>query len=227
MKKVISLILCIAFLASFTTAFAKSSLEVINENFIVFESYDTVYAVYMAEIENTGTSTVALDGEIELYNSDEETIAEQNYISMYPNILLPGKKGYIYEKLYLDEVKSVDEVADYDVKLDSDLNDYYTVTYIPAKLDNVIEGGDYENDYLVASVENNSEESLANIKVTFIGQTSDGKLIYIDTVDSYDIGLAPGQSFLALSNGDYNFIDYINEEGLKITDLDIIAYVVE
>ncbi len=66
---------------------------------------DSVWMQAIAEISNTGESTLSLDNAaFNLQNAAGETVASKSNILAYPRMIAPGEKGYFYVETSLPDV---------------------------------------------------------------------------------------------------------------------------
>jgi hypothetical protein len=80
----------------------KANVEIVSQEVQKYQdSLGSVNAAYLAEIKNTGTSTVKLsDLSIDLNSTDGNLIGVTDYVSAFPSIIKPGESAYIMEEIY-------------------------------------------------------------------------------------------------------------------------------
>lgn len=83
----------------------KEAYEVTYSNAITYtNSIGTTWVQSIVEIENTGSENLYLSpGSYDLEDADGNLIASQSMVSVFPDVIAPGEKGYMYEETTLDE----------------------------------------------------------------------------------------------------------------------------
>lgn len=146
-------------------------------------SIGTQYVQMVVEIENTSSADLYLStGSCDIEDENGKLIASQSMVSVYPSVISPGEKGYMYDTTILDEPVSGNLVLAPrpDVKQAKVENVRYNVTDLELKEDSL------GNLKAVGRVENTTEE--------------DGSLVYI-VVILKDAGNVPiGQLFTILTD---------------------------
>lgn len=130
------------------------------------DSIGSIWGQTIVEITNTGDHPLYLgSASYDLEDASGSLVAAQSYVSVFPDVLNPGEKGYLYEETILDQ---------------ADLDAEYTViphlTIEPAKIDciryDVSELSLVEEEYLgpkvMGRVENSTEEDGTMVYVTAI-----------------------------------------------------------
>lgn len=75
-------------------------------------SIGTVWVQVIAEITNTGTAPLYLSsGSYDLEDAAGNLIASERLVSEYPDVILPGEKGYLYDETTLDKLSEPIELV--------------------------------------------------------------------------------------------------------------------
>lgn len=90
-----------------TTTEATTEAEVVDyeityQNLELLEHSSGTKLQIIVEVENTGTQDLHLSSSAELEDADGNLVGVIDGLSIYPDIIAPGEKGYLYEEAILD-----------------------------------------------------------------------------------------------------------------------------
>lgn len=85
----------------------ETKVEVVSENLLKYTSYNSGYATYLAEIKNTGTTSVYIHNvSVDVEDMNGSLLKSEEFISAHPNVIAPGESAYICSNV----ITSLDEV---------------------------------------------------------------------------------------------------------------------
>ncbi len=146
-------------------------------------SIGTSWVQVIVEITNTGSCDLYLSsGAYDLEDAGGKLVTSQSYVSMYPDVLAPGEKGYLYDETTLDAAVDgeLKVVARPDVKEATVELIRYAVT------DAELKDGSYGGLKLLGRVENTSSAA--------------ADMVYVVAFLYDDNGVCIGQIFTILTD---------------------------
>lgn len=229
MKKVISVLVLAAILMTFAApAFAAGKLSVTQENFHVVDSY-SIYGYVYAKVENVGDKPTKVNaGLLEIFDANGDTLTSEDYMSAYAEYLQPGEYTYISMYEQVEGINSADEVADYmlTVTAKGDTDKYSLRLPVECEYQPNVTEGYWTEDYMVATVTNDTDSTIFDLRVVLALLDDEGNILYMDYDSMYSSkGLTPGSSIVVRTPVSSSFKDYIKAKGLNPTTVDAIAYV--
>lgn len=223
----LSLVMCVVMLLP-ASALAAGKATVTKESFFVrpFLSYHA--AEVYAEVTNTGDKPIVFNGGlIELFDAEGNSIESSNVYSCYPPILAPGEVGYIYDTISVDEATEKSFIDDYSLTVTSKGENEKTVTLISSEGSyGEVQRSKYSTDYAVvtAMVTNDTKELVQSLRVVFAVYNTADKLLYVTSVEPYNVGLPAGQTIQVQTYVDSRMVEAWAEESLTATSIVTIAY---
>ena len=228
MKKVISMLLAFILLCVAVTALAAGKLSTTQENFWVISSYWT-YAYAYAKIENVGNKPISVNaGVLEIYDENSDVITSSDYIRTYAKTLQPGEYTYVSVSKEIEIAEDVGKPDDYMLTITGKTDDSSSTLRLPVetRLSFGESNGWWTEDYMYATVTNNTDDVVYNISTVFALLDDEGQILYIDEDSLYSShGLTPGSSIVIKQEIPSSFMDYFTAKGINPTVLDVIAYV--
>lgn len=137
-------------------------------------------AVYVAEIKNTGTTTVKLsDISIDLEDSDGKILTTTDYVSAFPNVINPGESAYICESLlsYDTTVTNLDTIGK--ALVHYTLEESNTVEPLNVEITETQLTLEYSRPKIVGRIENMTEEAMSNIYIACPIYSANGELLTV------------------------------------------------
>lgn len=165
MKKIISMILAFALICGTVPAFAAGKLSTTQENFWVISSYWT-YAYAYAKVENVGNKPINVNaGVLEVYDENGDVITSSDYLSTYAKCLQPGEYTYVSISKEIEMAENVGKPDDYMLTITGKTDDTSSTLRLPVegKLSLGESNGWWTEDYMYATVTNNTDDVVYNI----------------------------------------------------------------
>ncbi len=230
MKKIALLVLSLVMaLTAICPAFAAGKLEVVQEKFYSVELYENSFSAYVyAEVINSGDKPVKCHNSLwEIYDANGDTLDSMDYVSCHPDVLQPGQTGYVLATIRLDDVESADAAADYLLTLSGKSDNETVVVTLPATAAYIHTQGEYTDTHeLIATVTNETNETIYDVVVAFAVKDAEGNLVYVEEAATYNVGIMPGTSMEVRSKLTYNsMVEYLMENGIMNFDkVEVVAY---
>lgn len=230
MKRLLCVILALTLaITCAATAFAAGKLKVAEENLEVYEAYSGYDAYLYAVMTNEGDDPVEFNaGMFEVLNPDGDSIDANEYISCMPSIINPGEKGYVRDYISVDDAESADYIADYSFTSSGKTADENTNVAIDCTATVAMRPYSYtsttKNMTAVLAVTNNTDETLYEINAVFAIHDADGKLIYVDYISPYNVGILPGSTIELVSQINSEAVEAWEKNGVKPASIESYAY---
>ena len=210
-------------------AFAAGKLEVTQEKFYSLEPYDDSFYTYIyAEVTNSGDKAVEFNNGLwEVYDANGDTLDSEDWMYCYPDVLEPGETGYVSAYMSLDDVDSVDAAADYLLTVTGKSAKENPNVNLPATVKYVFTEGDWRNTHeLIATVTNESAETLYNFRVVFAVKDAEGNLVFVEDVSPSYVGILPGTSIEVKCDLTYDSVveELLEQGALTFDQVEVIAY---
>ena len=224
MKKTLALILILVLCMSASAAFAAGKLNVAQENFHTVSSYST-YSYAYAKVENVGDKAIKVNaGVLEIYDEAGDVITSVDYMDAHAEYLQPGE--YTYVVMYDDIEEGSNLPADYMLTLTGKSDSSVECKRLPVEAAfelGVIEGW-WENDYLYATVTNDTAEPIYDVEVVLALMDAEGNILYVDDNTLYNIAIAPGSTVIIREEIPSSFMEYFEANGIVPASADAIVY---
>ncbi len=226
MKRFLALLLtlcCVMALA--TTALADAKISVMDKKLITFEGEWSGY--FFAKVENTGDTGayVGYDGMLVCFNSDDEILLTDNYISTCPSgiYLEPGETAYIKNTVLETELEK-STVATYKFSIKAD--DYgYTYTAMNAEATISYAGANSYDNYIYVTFTNTTEDVIYGLYAVAAMYDQNGALMFVDYEYTSTFGIHPGSTITAKVDIDKDLVNYYTRELLTPTTAEAVVYV--
>ena len=228
MKKVLSF--CIIMILSFSaiSALAAGKLSSTQENFWVIPSYWTS-AYAFARVENVGNKPININaGVMEVYDASGDVITSSDYLYAYARCLQPGEYTYVSIAKEIVDAENVGKPDDYMLTITGKTDDNSSTMRLPVetKLSLGESNGWWSQDYMYATITNNTDEIVFGIETVFALLDDEGNILYIGSDDLYETrGLLPGSSIVIKEEISSAFMEYFNLNGINPSSVDAIAYI--
>lgn len=214
MKKIAALMLTLCLLTTCSFALAAGKLEVTQETYVYTEPYEGSFQSYcFAELTNTGDKNVEFgSGVLEILNAEGDvTDTDDAYIS-YPNVIAPGEKAYVRLWSMVSDAEKLEDISDYTLTLTGKTSKENVPVHLTASA--VVREGEQwgEKVYtMVATVTNETSETVYQPNVVLAAYDADGKLLYADVTTLYSVGIPAGQTVEVLITVDSSVSDQWTE----------------
>ena len=146
--------------------------------------------------------------------------------SMYPSILAPGEKGYVSTLQYVDAAESIEDISDYTLTVSGKA----TQEEAPVRLDSAAaysvgtNSWGNEEQMVVVTVTNNTQETVYDCQVAFALYDAEGKLLLVDADNTYNVGIPAGQSVEVQFTVDEDLAAVWAEQGVTPATAESVAY---
>lgn len=225
MKKTVSLVLAAVLLLTCGASLASGKLSVDTENFIIPGGW-LDYGYCFAKVSNVGDKPIKVNaGVFEIYDDNGEALSSSDYLYAYPDILQPGE--YCYTTIHADLEESQLAVAsDYMLTITGKSENDKVITRLPVEctyVPNATEGW-WTRNILSATVTNNTDQTLFDIRIVMALLDADGKVLYVNSSTCYQ-GLTAGSTIVFDDDVSTTYLDYYAAKGVEIAGWDAIAYV--
>ena len=178
------------------------SYEITYTNLDIYEdSIGSIWVSIISEITNTGTTDLYLSsGSIDLENESKSLVKVLNLVSVYPQIISPGEKGYYYANTTVDNITVNSEltaIVHPDIKRSKSNKISFPVTDVS------ISDREYGGIQAIGRVENTSDKDESLLYVAVVLFDSDDKPIAVlSTITDVKAGNKIGFSATALRLSD-------------------------
>ena len=223
MKKWMMLLLAAIMVFTSTAALAEDGLKAVDEiAYVVTDSANGRALIYVfIEVENTSDEPLALGYQSKFTVIDQKgkEYSDGTFMSLYPQSLDPGEKGYVIPSTYsLTNLKSHEDVADYRYELVGGKPSYFYC----AKYDASIEIID-DKPYVKVSTPTN--DTLYNPSMGVVFRGDNGELLHVETNYLYDYGIPAGMSVYVDMTPRKEVRDFFATNGLTLNPAECFAYV--
>ena len=225
MKKTVAFLLVFALLLPIVPALAAGQLEVLKENFWVFQEEYGTYAYFYAKVWNKGDQPISIDECFLTIKDDQgEVLVDNDWAYVPCAVLQPKEYTYLIFNEFLDEGVTVGEVS---VSYKgSPASEYYTVTSFESEGQLAEEEISYLDvlQCVLATVANPTDKPLYDLCVVAAVLDEKGNILYVDCNSSGSTGPAPG-STIVFRFPIYDF--FLKDRDLETLTVDTLAYLNE
>lgn len=227
MKRLLTFFLALLMAVLPLAALAAGKLSVAQETFTVLPYLDYHAGFIFAELQNTGDKPVAFnDALLELYDKEGNAIASNNYLNAYPEVLEPGETGYLFGYQTVTDAATPDFIDDHLLTVTGRGSiDQQKIALKTA--DARFETGDdpyWVEHLLLATVINETGETLYDVNVVFAVKDAEGKLMYAAAYLPYNVGLPAGSSLELRVGVDAEAVKDWEAKGQAPAAVEAIAY---
>ncbi|NLF29022.1 MAG: hypothetical protein GX592_14090 [Clostridiales bacterium] len=199
-----------------------------QESLLVLPYYsDGYYGYVFAELTNAGDKPVEFSsGLVELFDADGNSIASSDVYYCYPPVMQPGENSYIFTYGYV-ATREEDFIDDYMLSVTGK----GTISRDIARLNSTaryeqISDGYSTYGYLIAVIENNTENVLYDCTVVYAMKDADGKPLYAASTSwsGYNTGVMPGSFIEMRTQIGSDMRDYMDGNNIVPASMESIAY---
>jgi copper(I)-binding protein len=231
MKKWIAWALAlVAALCMSTGVLAAGKIEVSQDCAYALASGESVYGYLYAQVANTGDKPIEYsDGLFELYDADGEVLASESYLYCCPKVLQPGETGYLFaSSVRVENAAAPADVADYSVSVTGKGKGNHVVTRVPATARVETVEDKYSKEIsMYVTVTNDTDKTLYDLNVAAAILDGEGKVVYVNSDSTYNIGIPAGGSAEVRINVTGAVVEYFTQNGFTAENVDCIAYTEE
>lgn len=229
-RKILCLWMTLAVCLTAHVALAQSSLIVREETYTAVELFtDTFYGYVFAELENTGDTDAYFDkATLTIADGAGKTLSEKTAFTCYPNVIAPGERAYLFAYSAVEGVKSTDEIAAHQLAVESSESIeeppvVLTVTETVYAQEADLFGEPVYKMYV--TVKNETDEAVFTPSVALGIYDTAGKLLYVDAMTQFEMGVPAGQSFIMTFTIDDAFKAAWDAQGVSPERVEAIAMV--
>ena len=205
---------------------AAAVLNTLEENFYVRSTYFGPEAVYIAKVQNTSEESVNInDGTLILKDAEGNEIARREWFGACGSRYLEPNEITVVS--FIQDLEEGQTVADYEVNIKAEHNDYSTPDIICEVSDIQLrskEGYSSTNYYTAATLTNAGEEVLTDVSVLFVLKDSEGKMIYVGTRDLGMFELGANSSITFVDDVGSSAVEYCEANGLTPGEVEAFAW---
>ena len=222
MKKWLAALLAALMVLACACAVAEDFKVTDEVAFAVTDEHDDRALIYVAiEVENVAGKPLSLgyQSSFTVVDQNGKEYSEGTFMSMYPQSIAPGEKGYILPSTYsLTELKSYEQVADYHYELVGGDPSYFTCD----KYETSIEEHDGR---IMIKLTNPTGEPMYDPSLVMIYRGSEGQLLHVETNYLYDYGIPAGMSAYVDMTPRKEVRDFFSDNGYTLEATESFAYV--
>ncbi len=226
MKKIVALLLALCLTLTCAGALAAGKLTVNQETYMAVEGYSFIGYVY-AEVENTGDKNIEFgDGLLEILTADGDPMDSTSIYSMYPSVLAPGEKGYVWAYQYVDEAESLEDISDYTLTLTGKATKEETAPRLDssAVVTTITNAWGDEEQVILLTATNNTQQTVYDFQAAVAVYDAEGKLLLVDTENTYDIGIPAGQTVEMRFSMDEDVTAYWAQNGMSPATVESVVF---
>lgn len=206
-------------------ALAAGQATITQQMAQTYSYYDTHYAYYFAQIENTGDVPILLDsGNLEFYDAEGQTIYQTSVYAFHPAVLGPGERAVVREYTNLD---APDALASFKFDLSAREASAGSIVYVNC-VGSFSQMALSDSEYMTtitAAVTNDQADMLRNMMIVYMLYDADGKLIFVDTLSPNFLSVYPGSTVELSTTVDEEIETTWRERGIKPASAFVYAYV--
>ena len=220
MKKFVALLLVLA-LALPALALAEGKSKVIEKTWIMADGDFYFYA----KVENVGDEPIYLDsGDLVIFDTDDELLKTESYVSAYPRYLEPGQYAYVRQWIYKfgDDPSVVG-----DVKFSISKRDRISETFRRLACSAVYDSGDAASKYddcFYVTFTNDTDEIIFSLGISVALLDEEGHLLCVRNDTSSYMGIHPGGTVTYRLSLDSDIADYLIKNKIVPASVDAIVY---
>jgi hypothetical protein len=227
MKKSVLFLLVLLVLTISVSALAAGKIRVTQENFVVAGSYSK-YAYVYARLDNVGDKPIKVNAAIlEVFDEDGNPITSTDSLREYAEYLQPGEYTYAYMSTKVEDA-DVERVDDYLLTVTGKSDKNYISLRLPVetKYEPDVPSWYGTEDYMCATVTNNTGEPIYSIEVVLVLLDEEGNILFMDNgYMGSDKAIMPGSSITVRKEVSSSFKEIFTKEGIKPHSVDAIAFV--
>ncbi len=225
MKRILAVILVFGmFLAAACSASADGmELTYLSENYIEYEGYSGMKAVYLAKVQNnTAEGFYVTTGTLTLYDAEGNEAASNKYFqTMGSKYLAPGEITFLSIEVKIPEGV---EIKDHKVEIIPVEKNYTGEDYVIEVNDVVYDPTNESNPQITTTITNTYDKPLPHITMVYAVEDAEGLIYYLGTYSLGMNSLGAGSSFIFLTAMNKDIITYVQENGITLTHVESLAF---
>lgn len=228
MKRIVGMMVALILVCGILPAYAAGGIDAVEENWYVVSRSDNYRVYFYAVVTNNGSAPESVNDLLfEIKDGAETTIESTAKYKLYPEVLEPGQSGWL---TITQDVKDIEDVALIDhcaLTITSKANDDEAARLLTATAEYLAEDEDENENVIRAAVTNSGEGNAFEITAAVIARDADGKLLYVDSAATKDVGLAAGDSLLVRWEIKSDIVDALEDAGIEVASVEALAYTIE
>ena len=228
MKRSLSFILALMLALAALPALAAGAIEPTEETWYVVSHSGDYRVYYYAVVKNQSEKPVSINDLLfEIRDEDDLTIESTAKYKLYPEVLEAGQSGWLVISKDVKDIDNKSDIDHYALTITSKKNDDKACRPLQAQAEYLDEDEDENEHVLRASVTNDGAKNAFEITIAMAARDAGGKLLYIASDATKDIGLPAGSSLLLRSIVKSEIVDELEDEKVEIATAEALAYTVE
>lgn len=228
MKRFIGVLLALTLLCGILPAYAAGGINTTEETWYVTSHSDDWRVYYYAAVTNNGETPEKINDLLfEIQNAGNTTIESTTKFKAYPEVLQPGESGWLVISQDVKDIEDKSVIDHYALTITSKEEKDEAAVLLDATAEYLEEDEDENDDVLRATVTNNGEDNAFEITVAMAARDAEGKLLYVGSAATKDLGLAQGGTLLSRVKMATDITDALEDANVKVASVDAVAYTVE
>ena len=230
LKKIMGLLVALALCLTGSGALANNGLIVREETYTAVELFsDSYYGYVFAQLENTGDTDAYFDkGELTISDAAGGTLAQKAFLTSYTKVIAPGETAYLFAYSAVEGAKEIEDLAAYRLAVEGSESIekppvVLTVTEAAYVQEADLFGEAIDKIYITAK--NETQEAVFTPSVAFGLYDEAGRLIYVDAMTQFDMGVPAGESFIMTFTIDDAFRAVWDAQGVAPARVEAVAIV--
>ena len=227
-KRIVGMLVALMMICGILPAYAAGGIGTSEETWYVVPHSGDYRVYYYASVTNSSSEPEKVkDLLFEVRDRADTAIESTARYKLYPEILEPGQTGWLVISLDVKDIETKSLIDHYALTITSKLEDDQTARMLTAEAEYLAEDEDENEDMIRATVTNSGEGNAFGITSAMIVRDAEGKLLYIDSAATKDIGLTEGGALLVRAQIKSDIMDALEDAGTEIASAEAIAYVIE
>ena len=199
------------------------AVAVLEENFIVFDNYDSQAGTFLGKVQNITDAPVWLNNlAITLKDADGNEVGKNDYASVIGSSYLdPGEETYVS---ITAEITAGAAVAEHELSIEAyAINSWYTPDTGIDVSDIELRPSSFSGYTAAGKISNAGETVLSNIRIVFAVRDAEGKLLDVISSGLYGAELPAGSSIILLSDMNYSIVEYCSANNIAPASVESLA----
>ena len=228
MKRTIALIAAMVLALGLLPAFAAGGIETTEETWYVLSHSGDYRVYYYATVTNTADKPMSINDLLfQIQDPEGATIESTAKYKLYPEVLKAGETGWL---VISKDVKDIDNKADIDhyaLTIIGKENDDKVTHPLTASATFIDKDEDDNENVLRGTVTNDGSDNAFEITIAIAARDAAGKLLYIASDATKDIGLPAGSTLMLRSIIKTDLTDEWEDTHVTVASAEAMAYTVE
>ena len=227
-KRIVGMLVVLVMICGILPAYAAGGIAPTEETwYVVSHSGDYRVYYYAAVTNNSGEPEKIKDLLFEIRDRADTTIESTAKYKLYPEILEPGQTGWLVVSLDVKDIETKSLIDHYALTITSKLVDDKAARMLIAEAEYLEEDEDENEDMIRTAITNSGTGNAFEITVAMVVRDGEGKLLYIDSAATKDIGLTEGGALLIRAQIKSDIMDALDDAKTEIMSAEAIAYTIE